>query len=659
MPTEERERSLKAAVVKIFDTGRTPIGTGFLVRWDLVATCAHVIKKVFRGTTHAERPHGKSIEVQFSGGPDGSFLQAEVVPAYFKENEDVALLRLSEAAPAAVEPLALATSSGLTGQILRGFGFADPGGLWMAATVAGPLDADKRWQLSSTNISPGCSGGPLWNDAGYVVAMASSIRDPDPITGRHHDTCYGRASEVLMEVCPGLTHLSSVTRSGRTADTTGHINWLEWPMNRRQQPFRAYVVEPAAYKPSTHAAVFRASLGRLGISLLTEIKAGSPPLPTERFIEPFDLVTFPEAFLPAAALVHFLKDLGRSPMPMGCIHTGLSATAEDEHTHLFRRDQLRDLVTRLQALPAVVDQDFEPMRRWLSDPEKERGMFNAGCFFMVDADRRLRICLHLKNVASNYETSPLLDKNMKEACLFSLVTLRPSDRRMTSIVVQPLICSDVIERTTNVPGAHPITVLTSGAAALDRCPPDHVDIVSVATCTPQALVPERVSDIDVHQQSKKRSKWKDKFCNSYERAVRSDEWRRHRYAAFVLANYRVFPDASSGNSGKIAPPLAGLSGVFLPTPLKPKPCDAFVLVDVFARTDEKFEKEEEWMSAKVFTERKGGHVLGHLMALDPSTAYATATALGFTITQLPRDANRWDRTGEIVDVEQIDIRVDL
>lgn len=207
-----RQEKLRRAVVRILDRGLAVVGTGFLVAPDLVATCAHVVNQALREKGNDLHPAGQEVTITFGAGKPEELVPAVVEGAFFRdeEAEDVALLRLKRPLPGSVAPLALATSEGTEGRELRGFAFpkAGPGGLYMTATVVGPLDdprAGRRIQLRSTNISPGCSGGPLWDERGRVVGMAVAIVDQEAKTGRHGDTAKAIAAEVLARVCGELS----------------------------------------------------------------------------------------------------------------------------------------------------------------------------------------------------------------------------------------------------------------------------------------------------------------------------------------------------------------------------------------------------------------------------------------------------------------------
>jgi hypothetical protein len=206
------EEGLRRAVVRVVDRGRSIVGTGFSVTGDLVVTCAHVVREALRKTDlTVSIDGGEEVEIQLAGMPEGQdFVSATVEGETFRDSDadDVAFLRLKTPLSDGIQPLVLATSEGTDGRELRGWGFPKVGrdGLWMTGTVVGPLgDGGKRFQLRSTNISPGCSGGPLWDERGRVVGMVVAIVDRDTKTGRHGDTAFAIASELLAGVCRELS----------------------------------------------------------------------------------------------------------------------------------------------------------------------------------------------------------------------------------------------------------------------------------------------------------------------------------------------------------------------------------------------------------------------------------------------------------------------
>jgi len=361
--------------------------------------------------------------------------------------------------------------------------------------------------------------------------------------------------------------------------------------------------------------------------------------------EPFDLLTFPEAFLPSDTLLEFLRVVGSRSISLGCIHAGLRPPVRAASgTHLFAARELHELVEGLKQVATLHGEDLQFFSAWL----KEQGSnerFNVGCLFTVDAEQRIRICLHPKLVRSQFEESPFHDRHMKEANLLSLVTLKPTDKDLSLITIQPLICSDVLKLDTDQPINHPIEAITAHRSCFPEVLSDHVDVVSVATCTPNTVRTGMDS---------RKFEWHQQFRKSFERAASEDQCRRHHHAAFVLANFGWIEKKPTEKPG-------GLSGVFFPLPVygtsylskyvsKQKSIYGYFQADTDGTG---MLEDERWIHGDVDGQKQGKKFgLGHIVSLDPNVCRddAVATMFGFTVTRLPREVNRWKRIGSISDV---------
>lgn len=259
---------------------------------------------------------------------------------------------------------------------------------------------------------------------------------------------------------------------------------LRWPVERSARSFRVFVVEPSNYKPDQHAAVFSAILEAI---LSPEIERSDPYSGSENIKYPdFDLVTFPEAFLPVRDLSTLLASIAGRLERMGCVHVGLRSTDRPD-SHLIGVAELTALVASVQAIDNIDKSDLGPVSDWLNT-QKPDAQFNIGCVFSIDTQSKLRICLHPKMVRSKFEVGAVADTHMAEGDLLSLITLLPGSKRFLSVTLQPLICSDALDLNPGVPGRTPLHAINGDdAVALPDLMPDHVDIVSAAACTPQAV----------------------------------------------------------------------------------------------------------------------------------------------------------------------------
>jgi hypothetical protein len=350
----------------------------------------------------------------------------------------------------------------------------------------------------------------------------------------------------------------------------------------------------------------------------------SPNRPTG---DQFDLVTFPEAFLPAEDFTRALDQLALL-QNFGCVHVGLRPTSS-VNTHLFSVAEFDSLIATLLAIPAIDRDDIVPVKSWLSRQDKA-SRFNVGALFAIDAKGKLRVCLHPKMVRSRYEMHPLEERHMAEANLLTLITLLPEDKIYLSVTLQPLLCSDALQLDTDHPGRLPLDGVNTGAQCFERPPPDHIDIVSVATCTPQ---PETARN-----DRTKYRQWHQHFRTTFQRVGEGGSLARHYHCTFVLSNFHklsVDPHALPGDV------LGGLSGAFIPVPMGSEHLPSFAQLSSFGRLHAARGDDNLWSipDEKIDQSRA---TRGYIAQLSPYDAEpVVAKLLGFTIIRFPRDAPRW------------------
>jgi hypothetical protein len=392
-------------------------------------------------------------------------------------------------------------------------------------------------------------------------------------------------------------------------------NHLTWTVQRTERTFRVHVVEPRAYDPSKHAAIFDAALMALVSPprpLLDPFGKKAPDL----IGEPFDLITFPEAFLPAARLVTALSAFASFPS-LGCVHVGLRPTVDG--SHLFTVPELQALLESIVAIANIEASDLNYFTAWLQTQANHK-RFNIACLFTIDATHRLRVCLHPKLQRSKFEFTAMPEGFMDEGSLLTVITLKPTDKRFMTLSIQPLICSDALLQNTDVPGSRPLEAVHLDAACLGSNPPDHIDVVSVAACTPQ----------DESTGPPPYRTWKTAFKDAFHRAVTDASMSRHRFATFVLSNFGRDP-----NQGP-----AGLSGAFYPT----KPADEFPeSVSISCWGWPESEHDPRW--SKPIEDYSKWRLQGHIASINPFAAGASAAVrvFGFTFAALPRDVSPWLR----------------
>src|SRR5258708_34960584 len=94
-------------------------------------------------------------------------------------------------------------------------------------------------------------------------------------------------------------------------------NHLTWTVQRTDRTCRVHVVEPRNYEPSKHASIFEAAITALVSQPRALVDPFSKDVPA-LVDEPFDLITFPEAFLPVERLLAALGAFSALPS-LGCV----------------------------------------------------------------------------------------------------------------------------------------------------------------------------------------------------------------------------------------------------------------------------------------------------------------------------------------------------
>lgn len=406
---------------------------------------------------------------------------------------------------------------------------------------------------------------------------------------------------------------------------------LRWKVDRPSRIFKVRVVEPRDYSPKHHSELFAAVVTSLVMPQPTEVDPQGREVSTS-LPDKFDLVTFPEAFVSADALIETVTSLLQFDWS-GCLHVGLRPSEDDGATHLFTNDELNELVLRLSSLAGSIASDLSGFQEWLR--RQRGGHFNIGCLFAVDVEGNLRLCLHPKLVRSRFEVSPLPERNMTEADLLVLVTLVPANRQLLSVTIQPLICSDLLGLETDNPGGAPMEAVTRFADCFTDGPPDHVDVVSVATCTPQPL--SKLGDGSMS------CEWHEQFRDAFRKAADGPDCLRHRFSIVVLSNFQKIADGKQG----------GLSGVFLPVPPRHPAFHPDVIVSTWGRS-KKRRGNNGWSgpedNAFACWENRG-----FVASLDPFVASAQASIriFAFDVHRLPREHSLWQRADSLSKCEVV------
>ena len=407
---------------------------------------------------------------------------------------------------------------------------------------------------------------------------------------------------------------------------TFDTNLLRWPFERKNRAFRVYVVEPAKYAPQEHSNVFDAVMLNLIAPNAPELSSADASMTALKAADP-DLIVFPEAFLSSSDLIQTLQRLAQLDQ-FGCLHTGLRPNYS-ETRHLFGLGEIHSLVSQIKDIPSLVITDLDNFNAWL-DQQLVGDHFNLACLFMLDPDKRIRVCLHPKLVRSKFEFSALYDDHMTEANLLSLVTLVPQNRKFMSVTVQPMICSDALFLPTDAVRAGPLEAFTDSATSFPEQTPDHIDIVSLSLCTP-------LQRLD-HRGGETYREWHFEFRKSFVRATEEDTCPRHNFATFVMSNFGSIPGAA----------VAGMSGAFMPVPMPKSAYPEHISLSSYGIAGR---SDPNWVNALNANEHANNSGQptnvhesgrGYLACLDvPIIAPGNcATILGFTINRMVRDTPR-------------------
>ncbi|MFT8551065.1 MAG: hypothetical protein ABF739_08260 [Acetobacter okinawensis] len=386
-------------------------------------------------------------------------------------------------------------------------------------------------------------------------------------------------------------------------------------------------MEPSLLEPTEHEAILYAVLRDL---------VGDIPQPLDRFdcttiprAREFDLVTFPEAFTTTQTLLDLAKALATTGVH-GCLHMGLRP--DTTKSHLFSLPQLQELLVGLQEIANPELGDLKEFSEWLA--RQQTGPFNVGCVLSVDPDGNLRVCLHPKIVRSKFEADGLPTQHMVEADLLTLITLVPVRKEFGTVTLQPLICSDALNLETDRRVVPPIIAVNRHADCIPE-PPNHVDIVSVATCTPQ---PGAQTAKHVAYRA-----WHSQFLEAFKAAAESPDCGRHHFSVFILANYA---EIDKGRT------QGGLSGAFLPIPPGPHQFISGVTTSCWGKPKNHSRPNNGWSipdddALACWSNR------AFIVCLEPTNPdlAAMARVMDFDVDRLPRECSLWRKAAGVTSMQ--------
>ena len=167
-------------VVRVLDDAGEPVGAGFLLGPDVVATCAHVVADATRTDPYSAAPPEGAVRLDFPLLADGASRSARVarwLPIAADGTGDIAVLQLDAPAPLGARMPPLRRIEALWDHPFRVLGFPEglADGVWTTGRIRGAQGT--RWfQLQASvgdqPIVGGFSGSPVWDETtGAVVGM--------------------------------------------------------------------------------------------------------------------------------------------------------------------------------------------------------------------------------------------------------------------------------------------------------------------------------------------------------------------------------------------------------------------------------------------------------------------------------------------------------
>jgi hypothetical protein len=198
--------NLEASVVAVCNSTGAIFGAGFVVSKRLIVTCAHVV-------IAAGGEPGKTVLVKFH--LNGETCKAQVDDKHWlsPDHGDVAVLQLEDVLPAGVVPVVLCNAAGSDGHPFHAFGYPEMGtieGIHATGKIEGmvnEVNGRQLIQLTSQNIAPGVSGGPVLDESrSQVVGMVTSAYFATAVA-KHRDTAFATPIETLFKGCPELIEL--------------------------------------------------------------------------------------------------------------------------------------------------------------------------------------------------------------------------------------------------------------------------------------------------------------------------------------------------------------------------------------------------------------------------------------------------------------------
>ena len=311
-------------------------------------------------------------------------------------------------------------------------------------------------------------------------------------------------------------------------DAKGHR--ATWRVSLEPRDFRAVVVQPQD-EHCAAGALLKTAIDRLLTGPISEADTYTVPDPPRLMTTRFDLIVFPEAFLPISGLPEVLSMVKDVPHGAGLLHFGLRPNATN---HLFSTAVALEFLTDLEGKSELlVIDEIAVLKNWIrGQPE---GRWNlAALVGRCPEEEKVYVCVHAKIVRSKYEQTVGIETTMSESKLLFLIDLVSHDQPGRTITLQPLICSDLTGAPSWSGDLNCFQLLSRSWELATHA----VQVVSAPTATPVA--------------SDGSGLWKSAFLDLILGAM-SDTNTLHCRCCFVLSNYKSYKKRLFGRSGFVVP----------------------------------------------------------------------------------------------------------
>ncbi|UXY32830.1 serine protease [Streptomyces sp. HUAS TT20] len=227
------------------------MGSGVLVHGGKILTCAHAVQAALELEDH-EHPGQRRVALDHPASRTGGVSYATVLSGGWApadgQLQDVAVLRLTDPAPADCEPARLRPCGPARGRTVRIFGQAtdDPPGLWVAARLLGAAGPDwiqlDNLDAAASRIRGGYSGAGAVDEHGDVVGIVvAALRS-------------GAATAWMIPVEAAVRHCPPLADA---VDDGPEVTHRPWPRGAGRELAAALVRVPSMRDPQRRDSVLR------------------------------------------------------------------------------------------------------------------------------------------------------------------------------------------------------------------------------------------------------------------------------------------------------------------------------------------------------------------------------------------------------------------